>query len=59
MKETPWTRHIADAEECRLMAEKYRDMGHVRLETYWHRIRHEKLMDARKARRKQEPEFNE
>lgn len=51
MRELHWTRHIADAQRCKELAES--DSNTIR-RNYWRRIEAEKVRDAEEARARQE-----
>lgn len=51
MRELHWTRHIADAQRCKELAEA--DSSTIR-KNYWRRIEAQKVQDANEARERQE-----
>lgn len=53
MRELHWTRHIADAQFCRDLAEAAERDGKTIRRNYWKRIEAEKVKDAEQARARQ------
>lgn len=53
MRELHWTRHIADAQFCRELAEAAEKDGQTIRKNYWLRIEREKVRDAEEARERQ------
>lgn len=54
MSETPWTRHIEDAEKFRQLAEEAYQMGNMITHSIWQRLEIGKRALARRAKKRQE-----
>lgn len=54
MRELHWTRHIADAQFCRELANAAEKDGNAMRKNYWRRIEAQKVEDARAARERQD-----